>query len=166
MPNRHAQERGFTLIELMITLVIIGILAAIAIPNFLRYQVQSRQAEAKTNLGGIFVAELAYYGEHARFGSFGEIIYSLIGPSNRYTYRSGAAGAAGGPSSGTENVDLHSARIGAATPENIMVPARNSTFGFTATATANLDNDATVDQWHVNDIKSDLQSADVSDVSG
>jgi len=165
MTNRLGHERGFTLIELMIVVAIIGILAAVAIPQFLRYQVQARQAEARTNLAGIFVAELAYYGENSRFGSFSEIIYSLIGPSNRYTYRSGAPGAGGGPSTGSENIDLHSAALGSVAPENTLVPARNGLFGFTATATANLDNDATVDQWHVNDLKSNLKDADVNDVS-
>src|SRR3990172_4038247 len=53
--NKKVREnqKGFTLIELMIVVAIIGILAAIAIPNFMRFQAKSKQSEAKSNLGAI-----------------------------------------------------------------------------------------------------------------
>jgi type IV pilus assembly protein PilA len=63
------KQYGFTLIELMIVVAIIGILAAIAIPNFLKFQCKSKQSEAKTNLSGIFTAEKAFFGEYNTYGS-------------------------------------------------------------------------------------------------
>src|SRR5712692_9809910 len=64
-------DRGFTLIELMIVVAIIGILAAIAIPNFMTYQAKARQSEAKVNLGGIFTTATSYFAENNTFWTAG-----------------------------------------------------------------------------------------------
>jgi type IV pilus assembly protein PilA len=159
-------QKGFTLIELMIVVAIIGILAAIAIPNFLRYQAQSRQAEARTNLGGIFVAETSYFGEQSRFNDFGAIGFALAGTSNRFTYRTHQTNVAGADQGLVAASGQLSAGTGAVAPENTVTASGSTSNGFTATATANLDNDPTIDQWHVNDIKQNLQTPDTNDVTG
>ena len=65
--TRFRRNAGFTLIELMITVVLIGILAAIAIPNFLAYQAKSRRAEAYANVVAIATSELAFQAESDNF---------------------------------------------------------------------------------------------------
>ena len=57
------KKEGFTLIELMIVVAIIGILAAIAIPAFINYVKRSKTSEAASNLKALFTGAAAYYEE-------------------------------------------------------------------------------------------------------
>ncbi len=58
--NRRTMSRGFTLIELMIVVAIIGILAAIAIPNFSSFQARARRSESRNNLKAIYTTLTAF----------------------------------------------------------------------------------------------------------
>jgi prepilin-type N-terminal cleavage/methylation domain-containing protein len=68
MLNKKNGEKGFTLIELLVVIIIIGILAAIALPSFLNQAAKARQSEAKTYVGSANRAQQAYYLEKQRFG--------------------------------------------------------------------------------------------------
>jgi type IV pilus assembly protein PilA len=84
---RVLRKRGFTLIELMIVVAIIGILAAIAIPNFIRFQARSKQGEAKSNLKSLFTSQKSYYQEHDAFRTNVKEIGFAPERGNRYIYR-------------------------------------------------------------------------------
>ena len=67
MKSTRQSSKAFTLIELMIVVAILGILAAIAIPNFLRYQLRSKTSEARTNMGVIRTSMEAFRGDFDSF---------------------------------------------------------------------------------------------------
>jgi type IV pilus assembly protein PilA len=152
MLSKLRSKKGFTLIELMIVVAIIGILAAIAIPNFLRFQAKSRQSEAKTNLGGIFTAQVSFLGERGRYGTFTEIAWAPIGTSQRYTYYSGSSTTGGVTGLGdfvdppAGGVATHTAWAGPVTAGQT-VPTGTTAGEFTAGAIGNVDTDVAVDIW-------------------
>ena len=63
----NQRNRGFTLIELMLVVAIIGILATVAIPNFKDYQYRSKRSEGFTNLSGLATAQRAFSAEFNRY---------------------------------------------------------------------------------------------------
>ena len=135
----HRTRKGFTLIELMIVVVIIGILAALAIPRFMAASTKSKQSEAKQLLKQIYVMQQAYRQEYDTYWGNGIIAdrnnpdnFARIGvqimTSARYTYS--------------------------------LVAAANT---FTATGTVanpGLDDDATADIWTINEAGALINTSD------
>ena len=129
----HRNSKGFTLIELMIVVVIIGILAALAIPRFMRSTTKSKQSEAKQLLKQIYTMQRAYRQEFNTYACNGVTADSTA---------TAALSAIG--------VDVMSnARYA------YVMTAAADAFTCTATATG-LDDDATNDVWVI-DEDGDLQ---------
>jgi len=138
-------NRGFTLVELMIVVAIVGILASIAIPDFMKFTGKAKQSEAKANLGGIYIAQLSYFGTTGEFAgktvdgkdAFMQIGWEIKTASTaRYTYL------------------MDEAIIeGQNPPASPPVAIATSPHGFTAIAAGNIDNDPFIDVWAINDAK-------------
>ena len=133
MRTRLHDSRGFTLIELMMVVVIIGILAALAIPRFMRATTKSKQTEARQTLKQVYSMQRAYRQEY-----------------DTYWGDAAVASAAAPDAFGRINVEIMAPALYTYT----MAAAVNT---FTCTATSNIiDDDPPADTWQI-DETGDLQ---------
>ncbi|MFL5783774.1 MAG: type IV pilin protein [Bacteriovoracaceae bacterium] len=79
------RQDGFTLVELMVVVAIIGLLSAVAIPNFQKYQARSKTAEAKLQLAAIYTAEASFFADYNIYA--GCLIYMGYDPREEVNSR-------------------------------------------------------------------------------
>ena len=125
--KRRFNQRGFSLVELMVVVAIIGILASIAIPNYQRFQRKARQSEPRTNLSAIYAAEKVFNTEW----NFGATSHAQIGFSvdsgNGLYYSIGWTALGSGPwnasnSSATHLTKYHGPTVASTTDFQIKGP--------------------------------------------
>ena len=165
-----------SLIELMIVVVIIGILSAVAVPQYQKFQAKARQAEAKSNLSGIYTAMTAFHAEWTEYyADFRAIGFGLNGDLG-YDVGFGGAGIPGPAQHPNATFAGNAAaqfkasnylgggfnlKLGATKGSASLITAYTTTAKvFTAGAAGDLDNDATIDIWTINQDKDYTQVGD------
>ncbi len=102
--NVTKSNKGFSLVELMVVVAIIGILASVAIPQFSKFQSKARQSEAKTKMGAAFTALKSFQSEWNFFTiDLRNAGFGIEGANQRYNvgYVQAAAGCAAYPAAAT-----------------------------------------------------------------
>jgi len=84
------RQDGFTLVELMVVVAIIGVLSAVAIPNFKKYQAKAKTSEAKLQLSAAYTAEQSFYSDYNLYHTC--LTYMGYNPTNEAAQRFFAVG--------------------------------------------------------------------------
>ena len=110
--QRLREAKGFTLVELMVVVAIIGVLSAVAIPNFRKYQAKSKTSEAKLQLASSYTAEVSFLSD---FDSYGACLsYMGYNPANESITRFYTVGISGSfPAAALSAMQSNGALLGA-----------------------------------------------------
>ena len=141
----------------------VGILAAIAIPNFIKFQAKAKQSEAKSNLKAAFAAEQAFFAGADKYSADIEEVGFSPMPGNRYMYSfstEGELAEAGGTKGSGVKADskkfptIDNDAIEKGVPQEIWADSGiegecPSACSITIVAAGNIDNDDTIDVWTV-----------------
>lgn len=163
-------NKGFSLVELMVVVAIIGILAAIAVPNYQRFTAKAKKSEAKSNLSALYSCERAFNAEWQVFVTG----FQMLGyaPTGYLRYRHGFNAAAAPVPANYTGVTLANSQsstqqycagiadaqrgcleIVAPQPPGALPASTATNINFTAAATGDIDGDASMDTWTINENK-------------
>lgn len=110
------KQDGFTLVELMVVVAIIGLLSAVAIPNFKKYQAKAKISEAKLQLSALYTAEAAFFSDYNMYA--GCLRYMGFDPNGERTNRYYAVGFSAGYQNRDDNAHLAAVNSGMAGDAN------------------------------------------------
>ena len=83
--NGTLNQKGFSLVELMIVVAIIGLLAAVGVPQYQKFQARARQGEAKSSLSALYSSTQSFYGEWNYYtADLADIGFGVTGTGLRY----------------------------------------------------------------------------------
>ena len=85
-----SKQDGFTLVELMVVVAIIGVLSAVAVPNFKKYQAKSKTSEAKLQLSAAYTAQQSFYSDFDTYAPC--LLFMGFNPNNERLQRYYAVG--------------------------------------------------------------------------
>jgi Tfp pilus assembly protein PilE len=163
-----ATRKGLAIVALVVPIAVVpvmGILAAIAIPNFIHFQARSKQSECKTNLKAVFMGEKARYLERDEFSPFLQHVGFLPERGNRYGYYLDLRGPFAEPGGSTTdkhvgigpdsqrypgvNGEAYAASVSPDVAAEVGVQGQCPDCTFTAVCVGNVDSDPTLDVWTI-----------------